>query len=466
MNRVAVVGGGLAGLATAHALLHLRPELDVVVLEATGAPGGKVRTSVEDGYTFDWGPNGFLANVPETLVLARELGLEDRLRPAADAATQRFLYRDGGLRALPNSPGSFLRSELLSLPGKLRALAEPLLARSVRREETVYDFVARHFGFEAARVFAGVFVAGITAGDPRELSLDALFPRLRKLEATHGSLLRGMAAARRAERVAPPPAAAGGGAKRDGRLTTFEGGVQTLIDALATELGARLRTGARAVALRDAAGRPGGGAVVELADGEALDVDAVVLATPAFAAADLLAHDVPDAAAALATIRYVDVAVVALGYDRIDVARPLDGFGFLAPRGEGVRSLGVLWSSSTFPDQAPPGKVALRAIAGGALDPGFVALPDEDALAAVRRDLERTMGIVAEPESVKIVRWPRGIPQFGLGHRERVATARAALAKRRPNVALAGNYLDGVGLNDVVRSAQAAAERIAGVPRV
>jgi len=126
----------------------------------------------------------------------------------------------------------------------------------------------------------------------------------------------------------------------------------------------------------------------------------------------------------------------------------------------------VLWSSATFPDQAPPGKVALRAIAGGALDPGFVALSDEDALAAVRRDLERTMGIAAEPESVMIKRWPRGIPQFGLGHRERVATARAVLAKRRPNVALAGNYLDGVGLNDVVRSARTAAERIAGVPQV
>ena len=463
MNRVAVVGGGLAGLATAHALLHLRPETDVVVLEATDAAGGKVRTSVQDGYTFDWGPNGFLANVPETLALARELGLSDRLRPAADAAANRYVYRDGGLRALPTSPGSFLRSELLSLPGKLRALSEPLLARSVRREETVYDFVARHFGYEAARVFAGVFVAEITAGDPRELSADALFPRLRKLEAAYGSVLRGMAAARRAERAAP---AVEGGAPRDGRLTSFVGGAQTLVDALLHELGARVRTGAQAVALRDGLGRPGGGAVVELAGGEALEVDAVVLATPAFVAAELLAHDAPEAAAALAAIRYVDVAVVALGYDRIDVARPLDGVGFLAPRGEGVRSLGVRWSSATFPDQAPPGKVALRAIAGGALDPGFVAMSDEDAVAAVRRDLERTMGIVAEPESVRIVRWPRGIPQFGLGHLERIETARTTLAARRPNVALVGDYLDGVGLNDVVRSARAAAERFAGVPRV
>ncbi|MDF1521981.1 MAG: protoporphyrinogen oxidase [Trueperaceae bacterium] len=462
MNRVAVVGGGLAGLATAHALLRVRPDLDVVVLEATDAPGGKVRTSVQDGYTFDWGPNGFLTNVPETVALAHELGLQARLRPAADAASHRFVYRDGGLRPLPTSPGTFLRSELLSLPGKLRVLSEPLLARAIRREETVFDFVAHHFGHEAARVFAGVFVAGITAGDPRELSLDALFPRLRLLEGSHGSLLRGMAAARRGERARPRGAAEPIG---DGRLTSFDGGVQVLIDALVVDLGHRLRTAAPAVALRDAVGRAGG-AVVELADGETLEVDAVVLATPAFAAADLLAPTAPEAAAALAAVRYADVAVVALGYDRIDVARPLDGFGFLVPRGEGVRSLGVLWSSSTFPDQAPPGKVALRAIAGGTLDPGFVALSDEEALAAVRRDLERTMGIVAEPESVRIVRWPRGIPQFTLGHRERIASAREALARRWPRLALAGNYLDGVGLNDVVRSARAAAERLAGVPRV
>lgn len=462
MNRVAVVGGGLAGLATAHALVARRPDLDVVVLEADAAPGGKVRSSAQDGYVFDWGPNGFLANVPETLLLARALGLEARLRPAADAAARRYVYRDGALRPVPTSPGTFLRSELLSLPGKLRALSEPLLARAVRREESVHDFVARHFGHEAARVFAGVFVAGISAGDPRELSVDALFPRLRQLEAAHGSLLRGMAAARRAARAAPAVAGAAG----DGRLTSFDGGVQVLVDALAAALGARVRTEARAVALRDAAGRAGSGALLTLADGGEVEADAVVLATPAFAAAELLAPTAPEAAAALAAIRYVDVAVVALGYDRVDVARRLDGFGFLAPRGEGVRALGVLWSSATFPDQAPPGKVALRAIAGGALDPGFVGLADDEALAAVRRDLERSMGVVAEPEAVRIVRWPRGIPQFTLGHRERVAAARSALATRWPRLALAGNYLDGVGLNDVVRSASAAAERLAGVPRV
>jgi protoporphyrinogen/coproporphyrinogen III oxidase len=197
-----------------------------------------------------------------------------------------------------------------------------------------------------------------------------------------------------------------------------------------------------------------------------IEADAVALATPAYVAAALLGASSPEAAAALVGIRYADVAVVALGYDRIDVPRPLDGFGLLVPRGEGVRSLGVLWSSAVFPDQAPPGKATLRVIGGGTLDPGFAALDDGDLLAAVRRDLERAMGIVAEPEALRIVRWPRGIPQYALGHANRVQAARIALAARWPRLALVGDYLSGVGMNDVVREASSAATRLTGVPRV
>lgn len=462
--RLAVVGGGLAGLATAHFALRADPDLDVQVLEAEGAPGGKTRSSSHGGYLFDWGPNGFLTNVPETLDLASSLGLRSQLRPASDAATRRYLYRDGGLRPLPATAGAFLRSELLSWPGKLRVLSELFFGGRVRREESVHAFVARHFGYEAARVFAGALVAGVAAGDARDLSLDALFPRLRLLEASHGSVLRGLAAARRDER------AAGGRAEpSDGRLTTLEGGVQTLVDALASPLGARLRTGVRVVGLEDR-GRPGDGPIVlRLQAGggvETLEADAVALAVPAFVAAELLAPTAPEASAALAAIRYADVAVAALGYDRIDVPTVLDGFGLLAPRGEGVRALQVLWSSAAFPEQAPPGKVTLRVVGGGTLDPGFVGLDDDELLTSVRRDLERTMGIVAEPEAVRLVRWPRGIPQYTLGHATRVETARRAVAARWPRLALTGSYLSGVGLGDVVREARATATRLAGVPRV
>ncbi len=465
--RLAVVGAGIAGLTTAYLAQRAHPDLDVVVLEAATEPGGKARSSVHDGHLFDWGPGGFLTNAGETLDLALTLGLGDRLRPASDAAARRYLYRDGGLRPVPTTLGGWLRSELLSPPGRLRALAEPLLGGRARREESVRDFIARHFGLEAARVLAGVFVSGIAAGDARELSLDALFPRLRKLEASHGSVLRGMLAARgRGASVARPTGAA---VPADGRLTTLEGGVQALVDALSAVLGGRVRGGVRVVGLDDP-GRPGEGPialrVIGASGEEVVAADAVALAVPAFVAAELLAPSAPEAADALNGVRYADVAVAALGYDRIDVPTVLDAAGLLVPRGEGVRVLEVLWSSAVFPQQAPPGKVTLRVVGGGTLDPGFAALDDDDLLASVRRDLERTMGIVAEPEAVRIVRWPRGMPQFTLGHAARVEAARRATAVRWPRLALTGSYLSGVGLDDVVREARAAAKQLAGVPRV
>jgi len=456
--RLAVVGAGLAGLATAHLALRAHPDLDVVVLEAGPEAGGKVRSSLDAGYLFDWGPNGFLANVPETIGLVGSLCLEDHLRVADAAAAHQYLHVDGGLRPMPTSLASFLRSDLLSPAGKLRALSEPVLGGRSRREESVHAFIARHFGHEAARVFGGVFVAGVSAGDPRDLSLDALFPRLRALEASHGSLLRGLAAARGSARAAAPEA----------RLTTLAGGMQTLVDALAASMGSRLRTGVRVTSLDDR-GRPGGGPMVlgtAAPDGAGIiEADAVALAVPAYVAAELLTPTTPGAAT-LGSIRYADVAVVALGYDRVDVPTVLDGVGLLAPRGEGVRALGVTWSSALFAEQAPQGKVALRVFGGGTHDPGYVALDDDALLASARRDLTRTMGIVAEPEAARIVRWQRGIPQYALGHLERVERVRRATAARWPRLALVGDYLAGVGVNDVVRAAQLAATQLTGVPRI
>ena len=448
-----VIGAGISGLTAAFTAL--RAGLEVTVLEAGPVPGGKARTSSEAGYTLDWGPNGFLTNVPDALEVVTALGLRSELQPAADAAERRYLYWDGDLRRIPTSPGSFLRTELLSPPGKLRALSEFVYARSVRREESVHDFMARHFGYEAARVFSGPFVQGISAGDARRLSLDAMFPRLRQLESSHGSLLRGLAAARSAARAVSRERA-------DGRLTSFRhGGVQRFVDALAAELGERVRTGVTVTGLRHQPGREGSnGVTVQLAGGETLAAERLVLATPAYVTADLLEPIAPAASAALRDIRYVDVHVLGFGFDRIDVPYPLDGFGFLVPRGQKVRVLGGLWSSVVFPDQAPAGKLGLRVLAGGALDPGFSGLRDDEALATARRDLETTMGIVAEPEYQRVIHWPCGIPQFELGHLERVASARRALAQALPGARLAGNYLDGVGINDAVRTARSAARSL------
>jgi protoporphyrinogen/coproporphyrinogen III oxidase len=445
-----VIGAGISGLAAAHEAVARGA--DVIVLEAADHVGGAVRSTVIDGFTFDWGPNGFLANVPDTLALARSVGLGDDLVAASPEASRRYVYWDGALRPLPLTPGAFLRSELVSLPGKLRALTEFVIPHRTRREETVDAFLARHFGYEIARVFGAPLVQGISGGDAREVSVDAMFPRLRSLEASHGSLLRGLLAARRR-----------GG---DAGLTSFRsGGMGRLTDALAASLGGRVRTGTRVASLRSR-GRPGTLAAIEvhLSDGAVLEDTQVVVAVPADVAAGLLRDEAPAAAEALRGIPSADLHVISFGFDRVDVPHALDGFGFLVPRGGRVRTLGATWNSAVFADQAPAGKVSLRVFAGGVSDPGFTALDDDAALAVARRDLELTMGITAEPHPRHLARWPRGVPQFTLGHVERVRTARERLATTHPGLRLAGNYLDGVGVNDAVRTSAAAVRSLLATP--
>ncbi len=442
-KRVVIIGGGLAGLSTAFFLQQARPELEVTILEKESEAGGKVRSSLSNGYTVDWAANGFLPSVPDTLELAKELGLE--LHEAAEVAKTRFLYKNGALHELPTSPPAFATSNLLLPSKKLRAAAEPLLGRAHDGEESVYNFVARHFGRGVADVFAGPFVLGITGGDAKKLSLDALFPRFRVLEHSHGSLVRALIKQRAAKNA---------DLDRPKRLTSFRGGSGRLVAALGERVAGRLERGVGVEAVTPSAQ----GFQVVVTGGRRLGADALVFATPSFVSAKLVRPFAPAAAAALSEIRYADVQVFGLGYHRTDVPDPLNGFGFLVPRGEGVRVLGVLYSSSIFPGQAPDGRVLLRVIAGGSVDPEFAAMTPDEALSTVRRDLRVTMGVAAEPEFVEHIPWPQGIPQYELGHLSRVERADNALAEHP--ILLTGNAYRGVGVNDTVRDARRTAEAL------
>lgn len=441
---VVVVGGGISGLVTAHRLRRRQRDLDLNVLERESAPGGTIRSTVQDGYTIDWGPNGFLANAPETLQLVDELGLTAELQPAADAAKKRYLFTQGALHPVPTGPKALIKSGLLLPSEKLRLLGD-LFIRPAGNEETVFDFAARRFGQRAASIFAKPVILGITAGDAARTSLDALFPRIRRMEQEHGSLLRAMMRGRKRSDT---------GARLGGRLTGFaRGGMQRLIDALNESLAAVMKTGAAVTAIERSAGRY----LLTLADGNTMSARIVVLATPAADTALLLKDLAPAAARRLKEIPYAGVRVVALGYHRVDVPNALDGFGFLVAEDEQVSSLGVLYTSSIFPEQAPEGRVLLRVMTGGVRDPAVTQQGRKEALAQVQRDLRIAMGITAEPELTFEVNWPRAIPQYEPGHQQRIADVMNALP---PGLHLTGNAYHGVGVNDCVQAGNRVADQV------
>jgi oxygen-dependent protoporphyrinogen oxidase len=491
--RVVVVGGGISGLTAAFQVLQQRKDVEVTVLEREGRVGGTATSDAVDGFLVDRGPNGFLTNVPDAYNLSLELGLQGELLPASEAAGKRFLYFSGALVPVPTGAGALLRSPLLSSRGKARMVLEPFLpAADPRREESVHGFAARRLGREFADVMVAPMVAGVSAGDARQSSLQALFPRMHRLEAEHGGLVRGMLAQQRARRAAKARGeaegrVAGGPSGPGGRLTSFRhGGAGRLTQALAEALGGRVHVGvgverielgsgqgARIAArsrtdpreMRGAgrrfrvvtSARPGAGG------GElpaTLDADAVIVATPAYVAAELLRDVAPEAVAPLAAIPYAGIRVVALGFDRSAVARPLDGFGFLVPPGQGLRILGSLWTSTLFPPQAPEGTVLLRSLAGGMGDPGFLDLDEDAAIDVVRADLRTSLGVTAAPTMAHVVGWRRGIPQYTLGHLARVEAAADAVGAV-PGLALTGNAYRGIGLNDCVRDARAVGREVA-----
>ncbi len=440
---VLVVGGGLSGLVTAFWVSRLDPGARVAVLEASAGAGGKATTVDVDGFAVDTGPGTLVLEPEATVPLLEALCLAGEVLPPATDVGKRYLVRRGRLVPVPAGPSGFLASPLLSWPAKAMALLEPTRPPA-SGDESVHAFLARRFGPAVAGAFGEALVSGIAAGDPNDLSASALFPQLKGLEARFGSVLKGMAAARRAGVPRRSP-------------VTLRGGMRRLHDALSAALGARLVTGAEVASLR----RKGGGYEVSATDGRAWTAGALVLATPAFVSARLLASHAPEAARLLEEVPYAAVDVVALGYRRADVP-PLEGFGFVAPRGQGVRSLGVIYSSAIAPGLAPEGHVLFRAIAGGALDPGFAALGPSEKVAAVVADLAVTLGVAAEPVMAHVVPWPRGIPQYRLGHAERLAAAESALAGL-PGVRLVGDAYRGLGVSDRLREGIRVARELGAV---
>jgi oxygen-dependent protoporphyrinogen oxidase len=441
MTRLAVIGGGIAGLAAA---MHLHAEHDVVVFERDAAPGGKIRSQRIDGFLFEWGPSTFLSSAAELRALVADAGLDAALTEAAPAAKNRYIYWNGALHKLPAKPPQALGMDILSLSGKLRAFSE-LLARAPaapRDDESVDAFMRRHFGAEVATRIVAPALLGISGGDAALTSLDAIFPRVRDMERNNGSIIRALM---RAPRQAPAA------------MCSFaEGGMQMLTDGIAAKLGARVRT---STAIERLERRNGGWRLHH--NGGPTDVEAVIITTPAPAAAGLLEGVDPNLAATLRRIPYAPMRAVGVAFRRSDVADPLDGFGFLAARGQGVRLLGAFYTSTIVPAHAPPDAAYVRIFLGGATDPEITRDDPERVRAIVLADLTSTLGITASPIAYHEAIWPEAIPQYTLAHRAIVREIESQTAAL-PGLGLAGNAYRGLGVGDTVRDAQRVAAALSG----
>jgi oxygen-dependent protoporphyrinogen oxidase len=466
-TRIAIVGGGVAGLATAVNLLdqagRSQTDIAVTVFEKEEQPGGNLRTLRRDGWQLEWGPNGFLDNEPATLRLVERLLLGERLQRSSDATRRRFLLVDGRLQEIPTSPPAFIKSGMLPLAAKLRMAGELFVpgrkdlgqaADRPETDETIAEFGRRRLGKAFADTMLDPMVKGVFGGEATRLSLAAAFPRMVELESNYGGLFKAMIALSKEKK---------GKKKTDagptGTLHSFRGGMADLVDALAAVVRDDPRAELVSGAEVERIDRDGGVWTVTAGPGAMGPFDIVVDAAPAHAAARHLAGAHPEIAGLLQEIPFAPMAVVALGFDRGQVAHDLDGFGLLVPGKEKRDLLGALWTSSIFSGRAPEGKVLLRCMAGGAGNPAIMELGDDELTQVVCGELRPLLGLQGRPEMVNVIRHERAIAQYVPGHLARLKTIEERLAGL-PGLYLTGSSYRGIAVNACVKQAEALAPKI------
>ncbi len=461
---VAVIGGGIAGLAAAYRLrelaaAHETPVL-TTVLEREERAGGSLSTIRRDGFVIETGADSMLTEKPWGLDLVRRVGLEPELIPTREEFRKTYVVRAGRLVEIPagftllapTRVGPILRSPLFSPLAKLRMGLEMFIpARRGDEDESLGSFVRRRFGREVLDRVAQPLAGGIYTADPEKLSLKATMPRFLEMERRYGSVIRGMRAAESA-RAARSPGVSGA---RWGLFVSFRTGMEALAEALVSRLEGSVRSRIEVSALA----READGWLVELADGEKLPADALIIAAPSHVAARLLGTIHPELAATLARIEYSSAATVNLAYRNDDFPRRPDSFGFVVPVAERRKIIAGSFSSLKYEGRAPEGFILARAFLGGVLQSAMMDLSDEEMIAAARDEFRALCGVEAAPILTEVRRWPRAMPQYDVGHLER-ADMIDRLVSSIGGLGLAGSAYRGVGVPDCVHGAEQAAESI------
>jgi oxygen-dependent protoporphyrinogen oxidase len=449
---VVVIGAGVSGLCVAHWLR--KHGVSVLVLEKESHAGGTMTTLHEDGWLVEAGPNTALETTPLFQPLLEEIGLAEKRIYADDAASKRYILRDGTLHALPMGPVSFVTSRLWTWNGKLRLLKEPFIGRA-DNEESVAEFVRRRLGSEFLDYAINPFVAGVFAGNPESLSVQAAFPKLYALEEKYGGLIKGLVKGRKERKQRTEKA------KSSAKLFSFVDGMQSLPDALATSLGDSIRYNCPVETIIPVRAGRFPVYIVYGSNSTAIasDVRAVVLSSPAYATAGIIHAIDPEMAKTLESIYYPPVVEVFMGFKQEQVGQPLDGFGFLIPEKEERKILGTIWSSALFPGRAPRDHVALTTFVGGARQPTLTEQDDESITSAVLSELKTIMRVEGSPVYTKVTRWTKAIPQYTLGY-PRILKAMNRFEQNFRGAFLCSNYRGGIAVGDCVANAEDTTKKV------
>ena len=460
---IAVIGGGITGLAAAHRLCELAPTVKTTLFEAGTRVGGILNTVRRDGFLLECGADNFITNLPEAIELSRRIGCEDRLVRTNDEKRQAFVVSKGKLRTIPDgfivmAPSKLwpiVTTPILSPLGKLRLAWEYFVRSRYFDDESLASFATRRFGRETYERLIQPLVGSIYASNPDRLSLQATLPRFIEMERKHGSLIRGALRQRAAQQRR---SSSGSGAPYSLFMAPREGmsaWIAAIADCLPT---GTIRLNAAVDRLER---NPAGGWKLSLngSEQESIEVDGAIVATPARVAAETLSGVDAELSETLAKISYSASTIVSLGFDREQIGHALDGFGFVVPATEQRRILSASFSSVKYPGRAPEGKVLARVFINGTAVPEMLRLSESDLVAVAMSELDLLLNITGQPIMHHVVRYTAAMPQYELGHCARIEAIRQRAAQLT-GLELAGNAYQGIGIPNCIRSAEGAAERL------
>jgi protoporphyrinogen/coproporphyrinogen III oxidase len=490
-RKIAIIGGGIAGLAAAHRATELAPHAEVTLFEASDRLGGILRTVRQDGFLIEQSADSFITNVPAAIDLCRRIGFADQLIPTNPENRGAMVVAHGKLERVPagfvllapEQIGPVLRSPILSLRGKLRFLSERFVAaRHSDEDESLAAFARRRYGDEVFQRLVQPLVGGIYTADPEKLSLAATLPRFQQMERAYGSLIRAARANRKqgTKRADGEAIVVSDSGARYSMFVAPREGLSSMVQAIAgrfTKICIRLNNQVKRVDHAGSKWRIQHSPIVQVGEtspgvapsskpptgtvglNSQSEFDAMIVATPAPIAATLLVNASPLLATELAAIEYAGSAIVVLGYERDQVSHLLDSFGFVVPAIENCRILSASFSSVKFPGRAPVGKVLIRVFLGGAMRGELLELDDGQLGRIAEEELRDLLGISGGPCLSQVYRWRASMPQYHLGHLARLKRINDCIANL-PGLALAGNAYEGVGIPQCIRSGEQAAKRI------